>query len=121
MLIAGGVVYNSARIAYAERMRDLASLRVLGFTRVETAFILLGELGVITLLALPIGGVLGYGLATYLAEAFSTELYQIPVIARWSSYGEATIIVLVSAAVSGLLVQRDVNRLDLVAALKSRE
>lgn len=121
MLIAAGVVYNSARIAYAERMRDLASLRVLGFTRVETAFILLGELGVIALLALPIGGALGYGLATYLARAFSTELYQIPVVANWSSYGEATLIVLVSAAVSGLLVQRDVNRLDLVAALKTRE
>lgn len=121
MLIAAGVVYNSARIAYAERQRDLASLRVLGFTRIETAFILLGELGVITFLALPIGGLLGYLLASYLATAMSTELYQIPLVVSWNSFGAATIIVLVAATVSGLLVQRDVNRLDLVAALKIRE
>ena len=121
VLIAVGVVYNSARIALAERRRDLASLRVLGFTRGEAAFILLGELAVLTVLALPIGGSLGYLMSSYIAKAFSTELYQIPVVLSWNSYGIATITVLVSAAVSGLLVQRDVNKLDLVRALKTRE
>ncbi len=119
--IAVGVVYNSARIALAERRHELASLRVLGFTRAETAFIMLGELGVIVFAALPIGAALGYLLASYLSNRMSTELYQIPVVVSWESYGVAVIIVLLSAFASGLLVQRDVNRIDMVSALKIRE
>lgn len=121
VLIAAGVVYNSARISFAERRRDLASLRVLGFSRGEAAFILLGELAVLTAIALPLGAALGYFLSSYIARAFSTELYQIPVVLNWESYGIATLIVLISAAISGLLVQHDVNRLDLVRAMKTRE
>ena len=78
-IITFGIVYNAAKIAYAERSRDLASLRVMGFTRGEVAFVLLGELAVVTLVALPIGSLLGYGLSFVVAAGFSTDLYQIPV------------------------------------------
>ncbi|MFC3229072.1 ABC transporter permease [Marinibaculum pumilum] len=120
-LIAIGVVYNAARIALAERARDLASLRVLGLTRGEAGYILLGELAVLTLLALPLGAVLGYGLSLFIADAFSTDLYRIPVVIAPDGYGNAALVVLGAALVSGWLVQRDVARLDLVAVLKTRE
>ncbi|MGC9369162.1 MAG: ABC transporter permease [Paracoccaceae bacterium] len=120
-VITFGIIYNAARIAYAERARDLASLRVIGFTRGEAGFVLLGELAVVTLLALPLAGVLGYYLSFAIAEGFSTELYQIPAIFDPASFGSAMLFVLGAAAISGWLVKRDLDRADLVEALKTRE
>lgn len=125
VLIAGvitfGIVYNSARIAYAELERDLASLRVIGFTKSETAFVLLGELGVVTFAALPLGALLGYYLSIAIAEGFSTDIYQIPAVYSPESFGAAGIAVVLAAIASGWLVKRDADRVDLVSALKSRE
>lgn len=120
-VITFGVIYNAARVAQAERARDLASLRVLGFTRAEVGFVLLGELAVVTLLALPLGSALGYGLSFAIAEGFSTDIYQIRAIFETASYGQAIVVVVVAALVSGWLVKRDIDRADLVAALKTRE
>ncbi|WP_204903042.1 ABC transporter permease [Microbulbifer mangrovi] len=120
-LIAIGVVYNSARISLSERGRELASLRVLGLTRGEVSYILLGELAVLTLLALPLGALLGYLLAWTLVQSFDTELFRIPLIINPSTYGHAALVVLFSAAASGLLVHRRIQRLDLIAVLKTRE
>lgn len=120
-IITFGIVYNSARIAFAERSRDLASLRVIGFTKGEAAFVLLGELATITLMALPLGSLLGYWLAGAIAEGFSTDLYQIPVTFAPEAHGVAGLAVLTAAFISGWLVKRDVDVIDLVSALKTRE
>jgi putative ABC transport system permease protein len=120
-VIAFGVVYNSARIALSERGRELATLRVLGLTRAEISYILLGELAVLTALGVPVGLVLGYLLAGWAVAAFETELYRFPLIIDSATYGFAAATVLVSAVVSGLIVRRRLDRLDLVAVLKSRE
>jgi putative ABC transport system permease protein len=121
-IIAFGVVYNSARIALSERSRELATLRVLGFTRAEISFILLGELAVLTLVAIPIGLVLGYGLAYLVIHfAYDTELFRIPLVVTRFTYGFAATITLITAVLSGLVVRRRLDHLDLVAVLKSRE
>ena len=120
-LIAIGVVYNSVRISFAERERELASLRVLGFSRAEISYILLGEIAFLTLLALPLGAVLGTGLAFYLAQAVSSDLFRLPFVIKPSTYGYAAGVVIVVTAVSGLLVRRQLDRMDLVAVLKSRD
>ncbi|WP_235857823.1 ABC transporter permease [Marimonas lutisalis] len=120
-IITFGIVYNAARIARAERTRDLASLRVMGFTRNETAFVLLGELAIVTLAALPMGVGLGYYLTYLIVEGFSTDIYQIPVVFSPSAYGAAIVAVVLAALVSGWLVKRDIDRADLIAALKTRD
>lgn len=120
-VITFGIVYNAARIAFAERARDLASLRVIGFSKGEAAFVLLGELAVVTLVALPVGALLGYYLSFGIAAGFSTDLYQIPAIFDPVSYGQAMLVVLAAAVVSGWLVKRDLDRSDLIEALKTRE
>lgn len=119
--IAFGVVYNSARIALAERSRELASLRVLGYTRAEISYILLGELGLLTLAAIPLGFILGRALCTYIAIALSSDLFRIPAAVGPATYSLAATVVVVSACVSGLIVRHRLDRLDLVAALKTRE
>ena len=120
-IITFGIVYNSARIAFAERAHDLASLRVIGFTNGAAAFVLLGELALITLAALPVGTMIGIALTDAIAAGFSTDLYTIPADLDASAVGTASLAVLIAAAFSGWLVKRDIDRLDLVSALKSRE
>ncbi len=120
-IITFGIVYNAARIAFGEQARDLASLRVMGFTRGETAFVLLGELAVVVLLAIPLGVGIGYYLSFLIAAGFSTDLYQIPTTFRPDAFGIAALAVVLAALVSGWLVKRDIDRIDLVATLKTRE
>jgi putative ABC transport system permease protein len=120
-VIAFGVVYNSAHIALSERDRELASLRVLGFTRGEVGYILLGELGVATLLALPLGYLFGYTLCGYLSSQFRSDLYRVPLVLEADTVAFASSVVLASAIISGLLLWRKLNRLDLVGVLKTRE
>ncbi len=116
-----GVVYNSARVALSERAHELATLRVLGFSRGEIAYILLGEVALLTVLALPIGCLMGRGLAWIMTAGFETELYRVPLVVDDATYGTAAALALVAAAVSAALVGRRVAAIDLVSALKSRE
>ncbi len=120
-VIALGVVYNTARIAMAEHARELASLRVLGFRKREVAEILLVELATLTLLALPLGCLLGLGLVELLAELFSSDLYRVPAIVTPATLGTALGIVVAASVAAGLFVARRLGGLDLVAVLKSRE
>lgn len=120
-VIAIGVVYNAARVALSERSRDLASLRVLGFSRGEISFILLGELATLTLVAIPVGLLLGYGLAGLLVQALSTELYRFPLVVSARTFTWSAITVAAAAMGSGLLVRRRLDHLDLVAVLKAAE
>jgi putative ABC transport system permease protein len=119
--IALGVVYNNARIALAERAWDLASLRVLGATRGEVSGLLLGELGAELLLALPLGCLMGYGLAwSILALSAVTEMH-LPLVVEPRTYAFACLVVLTAGVVSAMIVRRRVDQLDLVGVLKTRE
>jgi putative ABC transport system permease protein len=124
-LLAGaigfGVVYNSARIALSEGGRELASLRVLGFTRGEIAYILLGELGALALAAIPVGMVVGVALVGILVQAFESELYRLPLTLNPDNYAGGAAVIVVSALLSGWLVWRKLGKLDLIAVLKTRE
>jgi len=119
--IAFGVVYNSARITLAERTRELASLRVLGYTRREVAVLLLGELLVLTLAALPLGFALGWGMCRAVVAGFESELYRLPLVLEPSTYAFAATVILVAAGLSSLVVLRRLYRMDITAALKMRE
>lgn len=119
--IAFGVVYNSMRIALSERGRELASLRVLGFTRGEISYILLGELAILTLAAIPAGFVIGNGLCAYIVTRLSTDLFRVPLVIEPSTYAFSATVVLGSAFMSGLIVKRKLDKLDLVAVLKTKE
>lgn len=120
-IVAFGVVYNSARIQLSERARELASLRVIGFTRAEASFVLLGELALLTLIAQPLGWGIGYGLAFATVAGFDTDLFRIPLVVERATYGLASAVVLGAAVVSALIVRHRVDRLDLVQVLKTRE
>ncbi|MFN0056851.1 MAG: ABC transporter permease [Planctomycetota bacterium] len=119
--IAFGVVYNSARISLAETERELASLRVLGFTRGEVAAILLGELALLTLASIPLGLLIGRGLSAFMFSVIETELFRVPLVIEPSTEALAATVMILSAVISALVVTRRLSRLDLVAVLKSKE
>jgi len=119
--IAFGIIYNGARITLSERGRELASLRVLGFSRGEVTAMLLGEQALWTACGLPAGCLIGYLLAAAISERARSELYRIPLVVGRTTYALACLVVLAAAAVSGMLVRRRIDRLDLVEVLKTRE
>jgi len=120
-VIAFGVVYNAARISLSERSRELATLRVIGFTQAEIAVILLGEQAVLTLTAIPLGWVIGFGFCALMSSAYDSELYRFPLVVTKASYGFAFIFIMIAAIISGLIVWRQLVKLDMVAVLKTRE
>lgn len=121
VVIAVGVVYNNVRIALAERAWELASLRVLGFTRAEVSALLLGELALGIAVALPLGMFGGYGLVHVIANLLKSDQFFFPVVILPRTYALAALAVLAAAVASALVVRRRIDRLDMVSALKTRE
>jgi putative ABC transport system permease protein len=120
-VIAFGVVYNAARVSLSERSHELASLRVLGFTRAEISLILLGELALLTIAALPVGWLFGYALSAAIVQTVQSEVYRFPLYVSRQAVAWAFLGILGAALASGLIVRRRLDRLDLVAVLKVRE
>jgi putative ABC transport system permease protein len=120
-IIAFGVVYNAARVSLSERSRELASLRVLGFTRAEISVILLGELAVLTLAALPAAAVIGHGLTVLIVSSVESEIYRFPFTGSIRVVAWSSLTVIAASLVSGLVVRRRLDRLDLIGVLKIRE
>lgn len=121
VVIAFGVIYNGARIALSERTRDLATLRVLGFTQREVASVLIGELALLTLLALLPGLFIGSQLTRLVLESVSSETLRIPVVLTGRTYATAILIVLLSSGLSFAVVSRRIAKFDLLRVLKARE
>lgn len=119
--ITVGVVYNSARILFSERAHELATLRVLGYHRSEVAIVLLGELALLVVVAIPFGGLIGYWLAHLMMALFSSDLFRLPFAASNASYGYAALVVLLASMATAMAVARRVMKLDMVRVLKARE
>ncbi|MEM7433594.1 MAG: ABC transporter permease [Myxococcota bacterium] len=120
--IAVAVVYNNARVSLSMRSRDLATLRVLGFTRTEVSSILLGEQALQVLVGVPIGMVFGaWGAETLVNQQADPEQFRLPLMISQQTYAVAVLVIVVSAILSSLLVRRRIDELDLVGVLKTRE
>jgi putative ABC transport system permease protein len=120
-IIAFGVVYNSVRISLSERARELATLRVIGFTRGEVSYVLLGELALVTIAAVPLGLALGYGMAAAIVPLSNSEMFRIPLVVSPDTYAMAAMTIVIATIVSAMVVRRRLDRLDLVEVLKTRE
>jgi putative ABC transport system permease protein len=120
-LMAGGVAYSAARVTFAEQERDLATLRVLGFSRREVSYVLIAEIGALLLIALPVGALLGNALSRWLMSQFQTDLFSFPYVTQAAAYGRSVLFVACAVMGAVLAVRRGVDRLDLVGVLKSRE
>ena len=120
-VIAFGVVYNTARISLSERSREMGTLRVIGFTLTEVSTILLGELAIITLAAIPVGFGIGYLFALAMAKGFETEMFRIPIVISSETLAFAAGVTIAASVISGLIVRRQIDSMDLVSVLKQKE
>jgi putative ABC transport system permease protein len=120
-IIAFGVVYNSVRIQLSERGRELASLRILGFTRWEVMVILFGEVIILLALAIPLGWIGGYALAGWVTSGMETDLYRVPLVVNRDTYAKSAVVAILSTAASAVLMNWRIARMDLIAVLKTRE
>ena len=119
--ITVGVVYNSARILFAERANELATLRVLGYHRSEVGSVLLGELALLVVAAVVPGCVIGIWMAQLMTDMLSSDLFRLPFAPSRATYGWSIVVVLIAAAATSAIVALRVLRLDLVAVLKARD
>ena len=120
-VMAGGVAFSAARITFAEQERDLATLRVLGFTRLEVSYVLVGELMALAFLSLPVGLLGGTMLAMWLMAMFETDMYAFPFVFSPSGYAFAIWFTLACVLIAALVVRGGVDRLNLVGVLKARD
>jgi putative ABC transport system permease protein len=120
-IVAFGVVYNNARISLAERARELATLRVVGFSQREVGGVLVTELVILALIAVPLGLLLGTGFATGIVKMVNTETVRLPLVLTSRNYATAALIVTVASALSAILVLRNLKHLNLVSVLKAPE
>lgn len=120
-VLAFGVTYNCTRIALSERARELATLRVLGFSKGQISYVLLGEVIFLILIGLPMGCGVGWLPVLTMANAFDTEMYRVPLVIETSTYGFSIVLVIISTAISAMIVRSRVNRLDFIKVLKTRE
>jgi putative ABC transport system permease protein len=121
MVVAFGVVYNNSRISLAERSRELATLRVVGFSRREVGAVLITELVILALIAVPVGLVIGTGFSTVILNAVNTETVRVPLVLTARNYTFAVLVVAIGSTLSALLVLRRLNQLNLVGVLKAPE
>jgi putative ABC transport system permease protein len=121
LVVAFGVVYNNARISLAERARELATLRVIGFSRREVGTVLITELVILALIAVPLGLLLGTGFAGAIIQQVNTETIRLPLVLTASNYAFAVLVVTVASTLSALVVLRMLSHLNLVGALKAPE
>lgn len=119
-LMAAGVAYAAGRVTLAEQARDLATLRVLGFTRLECSLVLLGEMAILTLIAAPLGLVLGWGLAYALMQAFATDLITLRLVVDPHAYAGAAAFVISAVVAASLIVRIGIDRLSMTETLKER-
>lgn len=121
IILSFGVSYNAIRIALSERGRELATLAVLGFSRWEISYILLGEIGFLAIAAIPLGCGIGFLLSWYMSSAFQTELYRVPLVVEPQTYGEASLIATATVVACAAFIRRRLDHLDLISVLKTRE
>jgi putative ABC transport system permease protein len=121
VIVAFGVIYNNARISLAERARELATLRVVGMTQHEVGAVLVTELVILALLAVPLGLLLGTGLTTMIIGSVNTETIRLPLVFTTYTYSYAVVVVLIASTLSAFVVLRKLKHLDLIAALKAPE
>jgi putative ABC transport system permease protein len=121
LLIVLGVVYNTVRISLTERRRELASMCLIGYSRAAAWYVVIGDVVLLTLAAIPLGCVVGYGFSFMLTEGASNEIFRVPLwFERWS-LGLATLVVLGALSISALFVGRAIKQLDLVSAMKTMD
>jgi putative ABC transport system permease protein len=120
-VMAGGVAFSAARVTLAEQERDLATLRVLGFTRPEVSYVLIGEIAVLALLAVPLGALIGTVMGMWMMKMFETDMYSFSYAYDPGGYAFAIAFTLACVLAAALVVRTGVDRLDMVAVLKARD
>jgi putative ABC transport system permease protein len=121
VIVSFGVIYNNARISLAERARELATLRVIGMTQREVGAVIVTELAILALLAVPLGLLLGTGFATVIVRSVNTETVRVPLVFTSYTYTFAVIVIVIASALSAMVVLRKLKQLDLIGALKAPE
>ncbi len=121
IIISVGVIYNTAMITLSERIFELATLRILGFSIWEVFLIVIGELTFLILISIPLGCVLGYWFSWFFLQTVETNEFQIPLIIHAKTYILSAIASIFTSLFSFYILYNKLKNMDLISVLKTRE
>lgn len=120
-LLAFVVLYNLNSINIAERKRELATLKVLGFYDGEVAAYVYKENILLTIIGIAVGIVFGIFLHQYVITSIEVDLIMFGRSIFWYSYLLGALITFGFSAIINFIMYRSIKRIDMIQSLKSVE
>jgi len=121
VILGIAIIYNTSVMTLNERQREMASLRVLGYSKGEVAGLIRKETWLQAVIGIVLGLPSGKAVATaYLASA-TTEMYSLPAVIYPRSYLMVAIVAFIFVWLGQNLSIRKAGKLDMVEVLKNRE
>ena len=121
VLLAIVILYNLTNINVAERIRELSTIKVLGFHNKEVTLYIYRETIVLSLVGIVLGLVAGYYLHQFLIQMISPATILFYPRVSWEVYALPIVAVTVILALLGLFVNHHLRKVDMLEALKSVE
>ena len=115
------VLYSLTNINVSERIRELSTIKVLGFYDMEVSMYIYRESLVLTLLGILFGFVLGKILSTVVLKMVEIDFMMFPPTIMPISYLYAGLLSLLFSSVVMLIMHRKLKQVDMIEALKSVE
>jgi putative ABC transport system permease protein len=115
------IIFNTTIINIMERRRELASLKVLGYTHREIENTILRENMLLGFIALVPGVMLGRWMSELFVRQFSNELFALEVVIYPRTYIITFLSVFVFIILAQLANKKNISGLDMVEVLKNRE
>jgi len=121
VLLAIVILYNLTNINVAERIRELSTIKVLGFHNKEVTLYIYRETMVLSFVGIVLGLVAGYYLHQFLIQMISPATILFYPRVSWEVYALPIVAVTVILALLGLFVNHHLRKVDMLEALKSVE
>ena len=116
-----GSILNASLVNLAERQREVATLRVLGYGPWQIGSLLLRESMIVTLIGTVLGMPIGYLMTVGMANGYDSEMFRFPVILTPGTLVLTLVMAVLFGSLAHLCVQLSIHRMDWLEALQAKE
>ncbi len=115
------IIYNTTTISIMERKRELASLRIMGFTNKKVSELIFNENTAVSVMGLIVGMPLGRFMGVQMLNYVPEDMMSLPLVIFPKTYVLAAVTVALFVILAQMANMRRISRMDLVEVMKSRE
>ena len=121
VLLAIVILYNLTNINVAERIRELSTIKVLGFHNKEVTLYIYRETILLSLIGMIVGLVSGFYLHQFLIQMIAPGTFRFQPQVGWEVYLIPVLAVGIILTILGFFVNHYLRKVDMLEALKSVE